>query len=182
MESLTMRKDECSEMGLGLSGNSSRLTFEPSLSVWLVWLVPVAKVNLMPQNPGQCLETWKELGHENVKAWANQSGPAKDKDLKSQAVIAIIPVIFTYLYSSYHLIHGPTPVTPIRLFAGQGLCRSPMRKASKGLIKAQFPDLGYPWYPIGMGYSGIYATNSNREFCRRGYNSWCKKQDRAFLY
>ena len=51
MESLTMRKDECSEMGLGLSGNSSRLRFDPSLSVWLVWLVPVAKVNLMPQNP-----------------------------------------------------------------------------------------------------------------------------------
>lgn len=49
MESLTMRKDECSEMGL--SSNSSRLTFDPSLSVWLVWLVPVAKVNLMPQNP-----------------------------------------------------------------------------------------------------------------------------------
>jgi len=122
----------------------------------------VGVVNLMPQKPGQCLETWKELGHENVKAWANQSGPAKDKDLKSQAVIPILPVIFTYLYSQYHLIHGPTPVTPIRLFAGQGLCRSPMRKASKGLIKARFPDLGYS---IGMGYSGIYTTNSNREFC-----------------
>ena len=181
MESLTMRKDECSEMGLGLSGNSSRLTFDPSLSVWLVWWIWCHK------SLANVWKTWKELGHENVKAWANQSGPAKDKDLKSQAVIPILPVIFTYLYSQYHLIHGPTPVTPIRLFCWARSLPKPYEESFKGFDQSPisrfriFHWYGIQWDIYNQFQSGILPI-ADFMGIERDIRVGAKKQDRAFLY
>ena len=118
---------------MGLSGESSRLTLDQIHLCQCGWL--------QLQRRSWCHKTLANVCTAHA---------TPDIDLKSRAVI------FAYLSAqdlSVSIMAQQWHLSPSQsnrhLFAGQGLCRSPVRKVSEDLVKAGFRIWDIPLYSMG---------------------------------